>query len=243
MTLPRWLVPLPLGACVATAGTAPLALVAPALDPIAAGSGTATITNVSSASIDIVGVDTLGVVALPTPPAPQALAPGARLLLPFTWAAATVIRPALVVRGTAGAWVLDLASGGAATAARAASPLDDPAFTTAAAAAYERECCSTAPPPVVDMPPVPAITAQAIPLRYCYSRELKKDHSLTGELQLGVSLAPDGRVAALHLDATTLPHGNVEACVASLVAGLQLPAPTSQGAQTATYRFAFRPGG
>lgn len=243
MTLPRWLAPLPLVACVAAAGTAPLTLVAPALDPVAAGSGTATVTNVSSAPLDLLGVDTLGAVALPAPPAPGRLAPGARFVFPFTWSAATVIRPALVVRGTAGTWVLDLAPGGAVTAARGASPLDDPAFTAAAAAAYERECCSTAPPPVVELPPVPAITTQAIPLRYCYSRELRKDHALAGELQLGVSIGPDGRVTALHLDATTLPHGQVEACVAGLVAGLHLPAPTTQGAQSVTYRFAFRPGG
>jgi len=243
VTLSRWLALPPLLGCVAAAATAPLAVVAPPLDALTPGSGTATITNLSPGSLQLTGVDAFGVVTLPTPPASQLLPPGGRLALPFAWTAATVVRPALIVRTAVGAWVLDLSAGGVATSSRAASPLDDPAFAAAALAMYEHECCSTAPPPVVEMPPAPAITAQAIPLRYCYSRELKKDHALAGELQLGVSLGADGRVGALHLDTTTFPHGGVEGCVAGLVAGLQLPAPTTQATRTATYRFVFRPEG
>lgn len=241
MTLPnrRWLPLLAVATAplFALAASPPLAVTGGAGDAPAPGTGTATLTNTASSTVLLAAVDPFGPLTLPSPVAGRTMQPGERLQVPLSWGTATVVQPALVVRTGTSAWVLSL--GGSPGADLGASPADDPAFPVAAADAYERECCSTAPPPVVEMPADPELTAQATQLRYCYSRELKKDHALAGAAQFTLSVGAGGRVSSLRLDATTLPHGAVESCVAGLLART----PLQHRSGTATLSFTFRPGG
>ncbi len=229
----------------------PLTLDAALGDLLHAGSGIVTLLNAPSGSLALTAVDTIGAIRVSTAIAPQTLSARGHLTVPLAWTPASVVHPALIVRGSGGPWVLDLP--GATGSDLGASPNDDPGFAKAAADAYEHECCSSAPPPVVTVPGGTlggraddhtlgkAITAQLTEIRYCYSRELAHDHALAGEVVYTFTIGTRGQVTALHLDSTSFSHGTVESCIAGLLSHITFPAASSDAGITATYPFAFTP--
>jgi TonB family protein len=76
-------------------------------------------------------------------------------------------------------------------------------------------------------------------IKYCYERELVKRPDLSGEIEIQVSIGPDGRVINARVARSTLSNPQVEQCVVSRFLRMEFMAPPSGGVEVLRLPYAF----
>ncbi len=79
-------------------------------------------------------------------------------------------------------------------------------------------------------------------IRYCYSRQLTRDPSLSGKLVVKFTIARDGTVSSAGIKSSTLADPAVGECVTSRFYRMQFPEPRGGGIVVVSYPFLFAPG-
>ncbi len=75
--------------------------------------------------------------------------------------------------------------------------------------------------------------------KFCYERQLNRHPNLQGKLSIRFTIAPDGRVAKVALQESTLHNGDAEGCVQNVVGSLRFPKPRGGGVVVVSYPFLF----
>lgn len=78
-------------------------------------------------------------------------------------------------------------------------------------------------------------------IRYCYQRELTKNPSLGGKLNVKFVVAKDGTVSSAGKKTSTLNNAGVEQCVTGRFMRMQFPEPKGGGIVIVSYPFVFAP--
>ena len=76
--------------------------------------------------------------------------------------------------------------------------------------------------------------------RYCYQRELQKDHTLGGKVTLKWIIASDGTVSSASVKRTTVGNSAVTSCMLNVARRMQFPSPKG-GIVIVSYPFLFSP--
>ncbi|MBN2799037.1 MAG: AgmX/PglI C-terminal domain-containing protein [Deltaproteobacteria bacterium] len=79
-------------------------------------------------------------------------------------------------------------------------------------------------------------------IRYCYQRELTKNHNLQGKVVIKFVIAKDGSVSSASVKQSTIDSSAVDSCVASRFMHMQFPQPIGGGIVIVSYPFLFAPG-
>lgn len=79
--------------------------------------------------------------------------------------------------------------------------------------------------------------------KYCYERQLQANPNLQGKLTIRFRIAPNGQVAGVGIDSSTLEDSAVESCVSKVTRTLSFPAPRGGGVVEVSYPFIFVQGG
>lgn len=79
-------------------------------------------------------------------------------------------------------------------------------------------------------------------IRYCYQRELTKNHGLQGKVVIKFVIAKDGSVSSASVKQSTMGSPAVEQCISSRFMHMQFPQPVGGGIVIVSYPFLFSPG-
>lgn len=79
----------------------------------------------------------------------------------------------------------------------------------------------------------------ATQIRLCYERELAKRPDLAGEVEVQVSIGPDGRVINARVGRSTLANSQVEQCVVSQFLRMEFPPPPSGNVEVLRLPYVF----
>ena len=78
-------------------------------------------------------------------------------------------------------------------------------------------------------------------LRYCYERAQRADPTIRGELELGFTITPEGRVSGASIARSTLSSPPVESCFQASVSRWTFPRPTGGAPVTVRQLFRLQP--
>jgi hypothetical protein len=85
------------------------------------------------------------------------------------------------------------------------------------------------------------IQAHGAQIHGCYERELVRDSRIRGRVNVRFFAGSDGSVESVSVERSTLPFGNVEACVVHQFEQMKFPGSTSDTSSVATYALRFSP--
>ena len=108
-------------------------------------------------------------------------------------------------------------------------------------AAPRRAAPVTAGPPALRDTVGDVVAAELPALQACYVDGLARDPTLRGAVALTFVVLPEGAVAGLRIAESTLPAGEVEACLVARLASLTGPADPARVAVRARLPFVFVP--
>ena len=77
-------------------------------------------------------------------------------------------------------------------------------------------------------------------VKYCYEKELTKDHSLYGKVAVVFVIDGAGRVSDALVQQSTMGSEAVEGCIVSHVRRWAFPAPEGGGTVQVTYPYVFK---
>jgi len=76
-------------------------------------------------------------------------------------------------------------------------------------------------------------------IKYCYQRELNKDHGLYGKISVSFVIVKDGTVKSSVIKTSTMKNRNVEKCVTRVIKRIVFPEPKGDGQVHVSYPFVF----
>jgi outer membrane biosynthesis protein TonB len=87
------------------------------------------------------------------------------------------------------------------------------------------------------------IDKNRLQIRYCYERELQRDHSLEGKVSVKWLIGGTGRVARVIILDSSLGNAAVLRCIEEKIMTWQFPAPAGGGKVEVNYAFVFAANG
>ena len=86
----------------------------------------------------------------------------------------------------------------------------------------------------------PVVRRALAGLRRCYARSLETNATLEGKLEIGLTIASDGRVSEAHVVQTTLDDAALPACMLAVVRKLRFAVEPSGESRSVVLPFQFR---